>query len=426
MLLVKPSAPFTRKEFAQHLDAHKIGNRMLFGGNLVRQPAFVQLRKENPGAFRVIGDLAGADRIMNESVFVGVYPGLTGIHAGVSGLNLDTITPEGFGKARTADFHHGRHGFFRRLACWKVLRGRMTSLGLASFKPVVLTRNPESFAAKMPHLAGRGDLIFLAGDVRNFSFPVRRICFRHSCRERPPARRWNRWKCLQRLLMAPGDVLEFAATRGTRKLLFVSSGAVYGRQPSGLAARSRRLMRARRLRLDPAIQPMAKANARRNFYVRCRRAKKHGMEVKIARCFAFVGPHLPLDAHFAIGNFIRDGLRGNPVQVRGDGTPYRSYLYAADLAVWLWTILFRGKSSQPYNVGSEEALTICQVADTVAAAFEPARTVIVDKKPVPGTAAQRYIPGTKRAQEELGLQKGIKLKEAIKRTILWHQKANQS
>jgi CDP-4-dehydro-6-deoxyglucose reductase, E1 len=77
MLLVKPSAPFTRKEFAQHLDAHKIGNRMLFGGNLVRQPAFVQLRKENPAAFRIIGDLAGADRIMNESVFVGVYPGLT-------------------------------------------------------------------------------------------------------------------------------------------------------------------------------------------------------------------------------------------------------------------------------------------------------------------------------------------------------------
>jgi len=77
MLLVKPTAPFTRKEFAQHLDSRKIGNRMLFGGNLVRQPAFAQLRKENPTAFRVIGDLAGADRIMNEAVFVGLYPGLT-------------------------------------------------------------------------------------------------------------------------------------------------------------------------------------------------------------------------------------------------------------------------------------------------------------------------------------------------------------
>jgi CDP-6-deoxy-D-xylo-4-hexulose-3-dehydrase len=77
MLLVKPSAPFTRTEFARHLDAGKVGNRMLFGGNLLRQPAFVQLRKDNPAAFRVVGDLAGADRIMNESVFIGVYPGLT-------------------------------------------------------------------------------------------------------------------------------------------------------------------------------------------------------------------------------------------------------------------------------------------------------------------------------------------------------------
>lgn len=77
MMRVRPGAPFSRREFAQALDAARIGNRMLFGGNLVRQPAFVQLRKDNPAAFRVVGDLAGADRIMNEAIFTGVYPGLT-------------------------------------------------------------------------------------------------------------------------------------------------------------------------------------------------------------------------------------------------------------------------------------------------------------------------------------------------------------
>jgi CDP-6-deoxy-D-xylo-4-hexulose-3-dehydrase len=77
MMRVKATAPFTRTEFARALDSKKIGNRVLFGGNLVRQPAFVQLRKDNPGAFRVIGDLQGADQIMNQAVFVGVYPGLT-------------------------------------------------------------------------------------------------------------------------------------------------------------------------------------------------------------------------------------------------------------------------------------------------------------------------------------------------------------
>jgi CDP-6-deoxy-D-xylo-4-hexulose-3-dehydrase len=77
MMLVKPNAPFTRTELARHLDGQRIGNRMLFGGNLLRQPAFVQLRKENPGAMRILGDLSGADRLMNEAIFVGVYPGLT-------------------------------------------------------------------------------------------------------------------------------------------------------------------------------------------------------------------------------------------------------------------------------------------------------------------------------------------------------------
>lgn len=77
MMLVKKNAPFVRDDLVQCLNAAKIGNRMLFGGNLVRQPAFVGLRKQQPTAFRVIGDLAGADRIMNEAIFVGTYPGLT-------------------------------------------------------------------------------------------------------------------------------------------------------------------------------------------------------------------------------------------------------------------------------------------------------------------------------------------------------------
>ena len=78
MMRVKPTAPFTRREFVARLEQARIGSRMLFGGNLVRQPAFAALRRSRPGAFRVVGDLSGADQIMNEAVFVGVYPGLTG------------------------------------------------------------------------------------------------------------------------------------------------------------------------------------------------------------------------------------------------------------------------------------------------------------------------------------------------------------
>jgi len=77
MLMVRPDAPFKKLELARYLDQNKIGNRMLFGGNLLRQPVFVTLRQERPEAFRVVGDLCGADRIMNEALFIGTYPGLT-------------------------------------------------------------------------------------------------------------------------------------------------------------------------------------------------------------------------------------------------------------------------------------------------------------------------------------------------------------
>ncbi len=77
MLRVKASAPFSHTEFARHLDAKKIGNRMLFGGNLLRQPAFVQLKKDRPSALRVIGEMPGADELMQRALFLGTYPGLT-------------------------------------------------------------------------------------------------------------------------------------------------------------------------------------------------------------------------------------------------------------------------------------------------------------------------------------------------------------
>jgi CDP-6-deoxy-D-xylo-4-hexulose-3-dehydrase len=76
-LAVKADAPFSRTELAQELDANAIGNRMLFGGNLMRQPAFVQLKKNRPEALRQVGDLADSDVIMNSTLFLGTYPGLS-------------------------------------------------------------------------------------------------------------------------------------------------------------------------------------------------------------------------------------------------------------------------------------------------------------------------------------------------------------
>jgi dTDP-glucose 4,6-dehydratase len=142
------------------------------------------------------------------------------------------------------------------------------------------------------------------------------------------------------------------------------------------------------------------------------------LEPKIARCFAFAGPYMKLDAHFAIGNFIRDQMRGGPIRVAGDGTALRSYMYAGELMVWLWTILFRGETLRAYNAGSEQAVSIRELAYAVAKAFTS--TVEVEVVGTPGSSpAQRYVPATARARNELGLCCEVSLEETIRRTQRW-------
>jgi dTDP-glucose 4,6-dehydratase len=148
------------------------------------------------------------------------------------------------------------------------------------------------------------------------------------------------------------------------------------------------------------------------------------LQPTIARCFAFVGPYLPLNAHFAIGNFVRDALQRSPVRVLGDGTPWRSYLYGSDLAAWLWTILLRGTASRPYNVGSPTALKIADIARAVASEVEPPVPVTIAQNAVPDARTHRYVPDTMRAMDELNTQQTVPLNSAIQRTLAWHKRQN--
>ncbi|MDQ6828511.1 MAG: NAD-dependent epimerase/dehydratase family protein, partial [Gemmatimonadota bacterium] len=149
----------------------------------------------------------------------------------------------------------------------------------------------------------------------------------------------------------------------------------------------------------------------------------HNLPVKIARCFAFVGPGLPLDAHFAIGNLMGDALAGRHLSMRGDGTPRRSYMYGADLAVWLWTILLRGNARRAYNVGAEDDAALSDVAATVGRVAGDVRPVSLGATADRARDADRYVPSTVRAREELGLRVEIKLEDAIRRTLAWHRAA---
>jgi nucleoside-diphosphate-sugar epimerase len=314
-------------------------------------------------------------------------------------------------------FITGGTGFF---GCWLVesFCHINRALGLDATM-VVLSRAPATFAAKCPHLAGDTSITLHKGDVRSFAFPEGRFGYvLHAATE--TSRRGVADLPLNTFSTIVGGterVLQFAAACRAGKFLLTSSGAVYGNQPPELT----HVLESYNGAPNPLESGNAYGEGKRSAELLCALYQHPGtLECKIARCWAFCGPHLPLDRHFAIGNFIGDVLAGRPIQIHGDGTPRRSYLYAADLAVWLWTILFRAPALVPFNVGSAHDVSILELANTVSATLNPETEIRVARQVVPGVAPLRYVPCVDRAAQLLGLRETIGLEEGIRRTAKWH------
>ncbi|MDP2877750.1 MAG: NAD-dependent epimerase/dehydratase family protein [Holophaga sp.] len=285
-------------------------------------------------------------------------------------------------------------------------------------KVVVLTRDPLAFAQKAPHLAQSPCLELVQGNVLNF--PNLEGEFTHLIHGATDAsaklNEENPRLMFDTILTGTRGALEFAQAKSVQRALFLSSGAVYGRQPFDLEYVGEDWHGAP----DCADPRSAYAEGKRAAETLCAiYARQHGVEVSIARCFAFVGPHLPLDTHFAIGNFIRNAMDGGPILVRGDGTPFRSYLYATDLTVWLWHLLLRGDPGVAFNVGSEDALSIAELASEVGKEMGGI-PISVQGQADPGRKPERYVPSTARIRSHLGLTQTISLREGIRRTAAWH------
>jgi dTDP-glucose 4,6-dehydratase len=340
----------------------------------------------------------------------------------VSPLDLELVlshTAPLWGEMRGQSlFLTGGTGFF---GCWLVESfcyiNRLLGLGA---EMTILTRDPEAFAQKCPHLASDPAVTLHAGDVRNFVFPDREYrCVIHAATE-TRARKTEEapLEMLSTIIAGTERTLQFAATHQTEKFLLTSSGAVYGRQPAGMTHTPESYTGAP----DPLNPANIYAEGKRAAELLCALyGKKMGLECKIARCWAFCGPHLPLDEHFAIGNFIGDVLAGRSIQIQGDGTARRSYLYAADLTIWLWTLLFKAPPLVPFNVGSAQDVSILELAQVVAATLNQETEIHVMLQSAKGDAPTRYVPSVDRAREMLGLREVTTLEEAIRRTAAWYR-----
>lgn len=318
-------------------------------------------------------------------------------------------------------FVTGGTGFF---GCWLVESfcdiNRALDLGA---QMVVLTRNRERFAAKCPHVLRDAAVVMHEGDIRDFEFPDRRFDYVIHAATDTSAKIAAQApeEIFATIVDGTRRALQFAEVGGARKFLLTSSGAIYGKQPPDLTHVPEGFSGSPNP-LDPSS---SYGEGKRAAELLCAfHSSGRDLECKIARCWAFCGPHLPLDQHFAIGNFIGDVLAGRLIEIRGDGTPRRSYLYAADLTVWLWTILFKAPSLVPFNVGSAHDVSIRELAQTVVAALDSESEIRIAQEPREGVPPLRYVPCVDRARDVLGLTQTVGLSEMIRRTAKWHERQN--
>jgi dTDP-glucose 4,6-dehydratase len=313
-------------------------------------------------------------------------------------------------------FVTGGTGFF---GCWllETFLWANDRLGLDA-SAVVLTRDAAAFRTKTPHLAGHRAVTLHHGDVRTFELPDG--AFTHVVHAAVDTSETvhcgGRLREFDTTIDGTRRTLELARRSGATRFLLTSSGSVYGQQPPELPHLSEEYTGAP----DATSESAAGAEAKRAAEMLCVLNADTRLEPTVARCFSFIGPYLPLHDKFAAGNFIRDALKGGPIEVSGDGTPYRSYLYAADLAIWLWAILLRGQARRAYNVGSEDAVSIADLARLVAGLTGHPEVRVAQAAPQ-GQLAARYVPSTVRARRDLGLATTVDLQEALARTIEWNR-----
>lgn len=289
---------------------------------------------------------------------------------------------------------------------------------------VIVSRDPSAFVNTYGPVPDR--VSFIAGDVRSFDLKGHGkfdLVIHAATPARATINSGSPNEMLSIILDGQRHLLGQLESMNRPRVLFTSSGAIYGPQPSDVY----RVDESQLTGPDPLNPLSAYHEGKRTAELMLAIATREGVvDAVIARLFAFVGPYLPLDEHFAVGNFLRDGLAGGPIVVKGDGTTIRSYQYPTDMVTWLWKIATDGAAGSAYNVGSDRGLTMREIAQACGAMTDVSDVRVLGVAD-PSRPVDRYVPCINKAVSELGLTNQVDFKEGLRRTVKYHREtARQS
>jgi UDP-glucuronate decarboxylase len=303
----------------------------------------------------------------------------------------------------------GGTGFFGR-----ALLRHFVMFGMASDSSVcVLSREPQRFLNAYPEFANSEGISFVQADIEDRdSLPWTHSYTHvvHAATDSTYGPNLTPLRRFEQIVNGTALILELAVATGAKRFLLTSSGGIYGRQPTHLSSIPEDWPGC--LPLDQAGTAYSQAK-RAAEHLCCLYQDRYGLETVITRCFSFVGRDLPLDAHFAIGNFIRDALYCDQITVSGDGSPLRTYLDQRDLARWLWTLLYKGLSGQAYNVGSDAVISIGELANCIRQLISPNKPVKILAQSGNNTERSHYVPDISKVYRLHGLLPEIALQRSI-------------
>ena len=289
-------------------------------------------------------------------------------------------------------------------------------------KITTLTRNPEAFLLEYPFYKEHTNTVqFVKGDILTYGFNLDekfQFIIHAATAASESLNKSNPLLMMDTITIGTRRVLDFAITQPIEGFLFVSSGAIYGKQPWNQT----HINENDCFKIDINNSNSAYAEGKRiaelysSTYF-----EKYNLPIKIARCFAFVGPYLPLDSHFEIGNFINNAIKNEDIIIKGDGSTIRSYMYASDLMVWLWKILLKGEINQPYNVGSDEGVSMKQLAEKISSISNAKGAVKILGSPVQKEHIDIYCPSINKAQL-INAHLKVQINEYIEKTIKFYER----
>lgn len=303
------------------------------------------------------------------------------------------------------------------------------SLGL-NMKIHILTRNTNRFLTEFPRIRTFKNISFIEQDIRESleSVPYNLDFIIHgatpaSSQERAYFLKQNPISLLDMIKNSTEKILSLCKSRKDTKCLYISSGAVYDSLQSSIKFQEtdyQALNNDSELLLTKKSDPysLGKILSERAFLKA--QAQSEFTNFNITRCFSFIGPYLPINSGFLGSSFFENITRKEAITIKGSGNEIRGFMHSRDLAIWLITILIKGKPSETYNVGSDAALSVKEFASKISEYFNN-HEIYVKKQITPNTPRKYYVADISKARQELGLElKYSKIENSIKDAADWY------